>query len=143
MDGFTRGASGKGGTLQETKNDASKPHGDGENVRKMINKFENFNEANHSPSMKFQKGGKINWLNKLSSPLKMKHTVSPSQKKKFADNLTKKFSKLSESTFTKEAKNGQNLRTGRYQKSDVQNSQRTILDIWGPEMSKVRPRSDN
>ena len=128
--------------MHKIRNSALKPHGDGENVRKIINKSENFKESNHSFSKKFQKGVKVNWLKKLDSPLKMKQTVSPVQKKKLADNLSRKFSKLSKSTITTEAEIGRNLKDRSSKKSYVQNSQRTILDIWGPELSKVRPKSD-
>ena len=120
-----------------------KPHGNGDNVREIIKKFEIFNENSRSPSTKFQKGAKVNWLKKIDSPLKMKQTVSQVQKKKNADALIKKFSKLSNSNTNTEVENGRDLMDRKKnQKRNVNNSQRTIMDIWGPELSKAGPKSD-
>ena len=71
---LTRGASGEGmGNIQKIKRSTPpKPQGNGDNVREIIKKFEIFNENSRSPSTKFQKGGKVNWLKKIDSPLKMK-----------------------------------------------------------------------
>ena len=92
-------------------------------MRDIIKKFEIFNENSRSPSTKFQKGAKVNWLKKIDSPLKMKQTVSQVQKKKIADDLIKKFSKLSKSNTNTGAEIGRDLMDRKYQKSNVHNSQ--------------------
>ena len=110
-------------------------------MREIIKKFEIFNENSRSPSTKFQKGGNVNWLKKLDSPLKLKHTVSQVKKKKNADALIRKFSKLSSPKIYTEVENGRDL-MDRRKKRNVNNPQRTIMDIWGPELSKAGPKSD-
>jgi len=153
-EGFSRGDGGIKGILPKIKDSAPTPQGDGQNVKKIIHRFEenireNYQEnfrtdlTNHSPSRKFQRGGKVNRLKKLKSPLVMKTTVSPVHKKKFADNISRKFSKLSKSTDDTSVEVGRNLMDRNYTKSTVQNSQRTIFDIWGPELSKIRPKCDD
>ena len=141
---LTRGASGGGiGDIQKIKRSTPppKPQGNGDNVRDIIKKFEIFNENSRSPSTKFQKGGSVNWLKKLDSPLKLKNTVSQVKKKKNADALIRKFSKLSSSNIDTEVENGRDL-MDRRKKRNVNNPQRTIMDIWGPELSKAGPKSD-
>ena len=142
--------SGLGGDLKPSIDTRTKPQGEGQNVKKIIHRFEkcikeNYRENygaelfNNSPSKKFQKGRRVDKLKKIECPMVMKKAVSPVTKRKLSDNLSRKFSKLSKSNCNS-VEFSQDLSCSSEKK---RKSQKTILDIWGLELSKDGPRTEN
>ena len=81
----------------------------------------------------------IDKLKRIECPMVKKKAVSPVTKKKLSDNLSRKFYKLSKSNFSS-VELSQDLSCSSEKK---RKSQRTILDIWGLELSKDGPKTEN
>ena len=94
-----------------------------------------------SPSVKFRKESRVDKIDKIRSP-GMKSAASPSikrrDKKKLENKIKSVVEKLSEETHTYSNKNP--ISSQVLEKKSVSKVQRTILDIWGPEVSTVGPK---
>ena len=97
-----------------------------------------------SPSIKFRKESRVDKIDKIGSP-GMKSAASPSikrrDKKKLEIKIKSVVEKLSKETPTYSSTNP--ISSQVLEKKSVSKVQRTILDIWGPEVSTVGPRSDH
>ena len=97
-----------------------------------------------SPSIKFRKESRVDKIDKIGSS-GMKNAASPSIKKRNKKKLEIKIKsvveKLSKETPTYSSTNP--IQSQVLEKKSVSKVQRTIMDIWGPEVSTVGPRSDH
>ena len=94
-----------------------------------------------SPSMKFQKGKVKDHLKKIESPLIQK-IASPKIKMKTLMKMMKRLSKTSDETNYDEKSSP--LTCMKSSRRNIQNFQRTIWDIWGPELlNRKRPNLDS
>ena len=97
-----------------------------------------------SPSIKFRKESRVDKIDKIGSP-GMKSAASPSikrrEKKKLEIKIKSVVEKLSKETPTYSSTNP--ISSQVLEKKSVSKVQRTILDIWGPEVSTAGPRNDH
>ena len=113
------------------------PQGDGNKAKKIINNFEKKMKENitvdsnpsHSPSSKFQRRGKLDVLRRLDTHL-IKKADSPTRRKKLQNTVKKK---IPSEAIRKESLS---LNCGKNKEKDVDNFQRTLWDILGPEPEK-------
>ena len=139
-------------TIKRNSESNDEPQPQDKNVKMMIKTYENKTVKNitgeerslKSPSIKFKKESRVDKINKIGSP-GMKNAASPvikkRNKKKLESNIKSVVEKLSRENPIASSTNP--IQKQVLEKKSVSKVQRTILDIWGPELSTVGPKSDH